>query len=81
MKCLDLAELGQLTEMTLEEFAEKVKTALEVDKVRVVGDLSSKVKKVAVLAGMEINILHMPNLKGQMYMLLGISIITLLMMR
>jgi dinuclear metal center YbgI/SA1388 family protein len=37
--------------MTLSEFAEKVKKALEVDRVRVVGNLDAKVKKVAVLGG------------------------------
>lgn len=48
---LGLGRIGAVNEMTLAEFAERVKTALEVDKVRVVGDLSSKVKKVAVLGG------------------------------
>ena len=48
---LGLGRIGKVDEMTLGEFAEKVKTALEVDKVRVVGDLTSKVKKVAVLGG------------------------------
>lgn len=48
---LGLGRIGTIPEMTLEEFAGKVKTALEVDKVRVVGDLSAKVKKVAVLGG------------------------------
>nr|WP_263325700.1 Nif3-like dinuclear metal center hexameric protein [Neobacillus sp. Marseille-Q6967] len=48
---LGLGKIGTVKEMTLGEFAEKVKTALEVDRVRVVGDLSSKVKKVAVLGG------------------------------
>lgn len=48
---LGLGRIGTVKEMTLGEFAERVKTALEVDKVRVVGDLSSKVKKAAVLGG------------------------------
>ncbi|SDM19383.1 Nif3-like dinuclear metal center hexameric protein [Bacillus sp. OK048] len=48
---LGLGRIGTIDEMTLGEFAERVKTALEVDKVRVVGDLSSRVKKVAVLGG------------------------------
>ncbi|MEH7353180.1 Nif3-like dinuclear metal center hexameric protein [Neobacillus drentensis] len=48
---LGLGRIGKVSEMTLAEFAEKVKTALEVEKVRVVGDLTSKVKKVAVLGG------------------------------
>lgn len=48
---LGLGRIGAVNEMTLAEFAERVKTALEVDKVRVVGDLSSKIKKVAVLGG------------------------------
>ncbi|NYE05063.1 dinuclear metal center YbgI/SA1388 family protein [Bacillus niacini] len=48
---LGLGRIGTIKEMTLAEFAERVKQALEVDKVRVVGDLSSRVKKVAVLGG------------------------------
>ncbi|CRK84165.1 Nif3-like dinuclear metal center hexameric protein [Neobacillus massiliamazoniensis] len=48
---LGLGRIGTIKEMTLLEFAEVVKTALEVESVRVVGDLQSKVKKVAVLGG------------------------------
>lgn len=48
---LGLGRIGTVDEMTLSEFAEKVKKVLEVDRVRVVGDLDSKVKKVAVLGG------------------------------
>ncbi|WML59712.1 Nif3-like dinuclear metal center hexameric protein [Neobacillus sp. PS2-9] len=48
---LGLGRIGKVSEMTLGEFAEKVKTALDVERVRVVGDLSSKVRKVAVLGG------------------------------
>jgi dinuclear metal center YbgI/SA1388 family protein len=48
---LGLGRIGTVKEMTLGKFAERVKEALEVDKVRVVGDLSSRVKKVAVLGG------------------------------
>jgi dinuclear metal center YbgI/SA1388 family protein len=48
---LGLGRIGRVKEMTLAEFAERVKQAFEVDKVRVVGDLSSRVKKVAVLGG------------------------------
>jgi dinuclear metal center YbgI/SA1388 family protein len=48
---LGLGRIGTIDEMTLAEFAEKVKIALEVDKVRVVGDLNAKVKKIAVLGG------------------------------
>jgi dinuclear metal center YbgI/SA1388 family protein len=48
---LGLGRIGTVEEMTLLEFAEKVKKALEVDRVRVVGDLQSKVRKVAVLGG------------------------------
>ncbi|WP_066385570.1 Nif3-like dinuclear metal center hexameric protein [Neobacillus mesonae] len=48
---LGLGRIGKVSEMTLAEFAEKVKTNLEVERVRVVGDLTSKVKKVAVLGG------------------------------
>ncbi|MDF2854408.1 MAG: hypothetical protein K0Q87_259 [Neobacillus sp.] len=48
---LGLGRIGKVNEMTLAEFAETVKTALDVKTVRVVGDLNSKVKKVAVLGG------------------------------
>ncbi|MEH7010089.1 Nif3-like dinuclear metal center hexameric protein [Neobacillus niacini] len=48
---LGLGRIGTVKEMTLGKFVERVKEALEVDKVRVVGDLSSRVKKVAVLGG------------------------------
>jgi dinuclear metal center YbgI/SA1388 family protein len=48
---LGLGRIGTVSEMTLAEFAEIVKTSLEVDRVRVVGDLSAKVKKVAVMGG------------------------------
>lgn len=48
---LGLGRIGKIPEMSLREFAEKVKISLEVEKVRVVGDLNAKVKKVAVLGG------------------------------
>jgi len=48
---LGLGRIGQVDETTLGDFAERVKEALEVGTVRVVGDLDSKVKKVAVLGG------------------------------
>ncbi|AZV44416.1 NGG1p interacting factor 3 protein, NIF3 [Peribacillus asahii] len=49
---LGLGKIGSLAyEMTLEEFAEHVKRTLDVDRVRVVGNLNTTVKKVAVLGG------------------------------
>ncbi|AZB43652.1 Nif3-like dinuclear metal center hexameric protein [Bacillus sp. FJAT-42376] len=49
---LGLGRVGKLEkEMTLGEFAEFVKKALDVETVRVVGDLNAKVKKCAVLGG------------------------------
>ncbi|WP_099361940.1 Nif3-like dinuclear metal center hexameric protein [Fredinandcohnia onubensis] len=49
---LGLGRVGYLEqEMTLEQFALHVKDKLEVDGLRVVGSLSDKVKKVAVLGG------------------------------
>ncbi|MBO0959473.1 Nif3-like dinuclear metal center hexameric protein [Neobacillus sp. MM2021_6] len=50
-EALGIGRIGKVNEMTLGEFAERVKTALEVNTVRVVGDLSAKIKKVAVLGG------------------------------
>ncbi|RSD27472.1 Nif3-like dinuclear metal center hexameric protein [Mesobacillus subterraneus] len=48
---LGLGRIGQVEETTLAEYAKFVKDALGVDKVRVIGDLDSKIKKVAVLGG------------------------------
>jgi dinuclear metal center YbgI/SA1388 family protein len=48
---LGLGRVGNVPETTLQGFVEIVKEALEVKTVRVVGNLSSKVKKVAVLGG------------------------------
>lgn len=48
---LGLGRIGTINEMTLGEFAEKVKKDLQVDRVRVVGNVNNKVKKVAVLGG------------------------------
>ncbi|WP_080845029.1 Nif3-like dinuclear metal center hexameric protein [Cytobacillus gottheilii] len=48
---LGLGRIGQIDEMTLEQFAEHIKDRLEVKGVRVVGNLSDKVKRVAVLGG------------------------------
>ncbi|WP_210365961.1 Nif3-like dinuclear metal center hexameric protein [Bacillus sp. REN3] len=48
---LGLGRIGYIDEMTLEDFASHVKRALDVKKVRVVGDLGARVKKVAVLGG------------------------------
>jgi dinuclear metal center YbgI/SA1388 family protein len=47
-----LGRVGSLQEeMTLEQFANYIKKVLKVDGVRIVGQLTSKVKKVAVLGG------------------------------
>ncbi|RDU35402.1 Nif3-like dinuclear metal center hexameric protein [Neobacillus piezotolerans] len=48
---LGLGRIGTIEEMSLRQFAEKVKADLGVEAVRVVGDLEAKVKKVAVLGG------------------------------
>ncbi|WP_053367165.1 Nif3-like dinuclear metal center hexameric protein [Bacillus sp. FJAT-27245] len=48
---LGLGRIGTVQEMTLREFAEKVKADLGVEAVRVVGNLDAKVKKAAVLGG------------------------------
>lgn len=48
---LGLGRIGKVEETTLKEFAQHVKKVLDVPTVRVVGDLESKVKKVAVLGG------------------------------
>ncbi|MBM7701497.1 Nif3-like dinuclear metal center hexameric protein [Metabacillus iocasae] len=47
-----LGRIGYLeNEMTLHEFSQHVKAQLDVEGVRVVGDLNSKIRKVAVLGG------------------------------
>ncbi|MFB6465785.1 Nif3-like dinuclear metal center hexameric protein [Cytobacillus sp. Hz8] len=48
---MGLGRIGTINEMTLEQFAQHVKTSLDVKGVRVVGKLSDKIKKVAVLGG------------------------------
>lgn len=48
---LGLGRIGKVGEMTLLEFVNHMKKRLEVETVRVVGDLNRKVKKVAVLGG------------------------------
>lgn len=50
-KEMGLGRIGKVDTMTLKEFAEHVKTMLNVPKVRVVGNLNSKVSKIAVLGG------------------------------
>ncbi|WP_066312088.1 Nif3-like dinuclear metal center hexameric protein [Bacillus sp. FJAT-29814] len=50
-EALGLGRIGKIPQMTLGEFAEKVKSALDVERLRVVGDLHDKVSKVAVLGG------------------------------
>lgn len=62
---LGLGKIGSLAhEMTLEEFAEHVKKRLDVERVRVVGDLNTKVKKVAVLGGDGNKYFHSAKFKG-----------------
>jgi dinuclear metal center YbgI/SA1388 family protein len=49
---MGLGRVGKLRkEMTLEQFANHVKTAFNIKGLRVVGDLNSKIRKVAVLGG------------------------------
>lgn len=50
-EALGLGRVGYVEEMTLKEFASHVKESLGVKGVRVVGDVNSKVRKVAVLGG------------------------------
>lgn len=46
-----LGRVGKVNEMTLREFAQHVKTELQVPFVRVVGDLDKQIKSVAVIGG------------------------------
>lgn len=60
-----LGRIGELEkEMTLEQFAEHVKMSFQVERVRVVGTLSSTVKKVAVLGGDGNKFVHQAKMSG-----------------
>lgn len=48
---MGLGRIGTINPMTLHQFAEHVKNTLNVPAVRVVGDLSAQVRKIAVLGG------------------------------
>lgn len=55
---LGLGVVGKIEPMTLTNFAEHVKTSLEVPTVRVVGDMNRTIKKVAVLGGSGSKYIH-----------------------
>jgi dinuclear metal center YbgI/SA1388 family protein len=60
-----LGRIGKLKEeMTLEQFAEHVKKSFEVPAVRVVGDRSSRVRKVAVIGGDGNKYIHQAKMSG-----------------
>lgn len=62
---LGLGRIGKLKkEITLQAFAEQTKQALNVERVRMVGDPTSLVKKVAVLGGDGNKYIHQAKLKG-----------------
>lgn len=64
-EALGLGRIGELsTEMSLEEFAEHVKKCFQVDRVRIVGNVSDRVKKVAVLGGDGNKYIHQAKMKG-----------------
>lgn len=48
---MGLGRVGTVPEMSLQEFAEHVKKALDVPRVRVIGNLDARIRKVAVLGG------------------------------
>ena len=48
---LGLGRIGEVPKMSLKEFAEHVKKALDIPAVRVVGDLNAEISKVALLGG------------------------------
>ncbi|HLR08011.1 MAG TPA: Nif3-like dinuclear metal center hexameric protein [Bacillota bacterium] len=64
-KTYGIGRIGTLsTSMSLKEFAEHVKQQLELSHVRVTGDLSKQVKKVAVLGGSGEKYIHHAKRKG-----------------
>lgn len=72
---LGLGKIGVLAEeMTLEQFSEHVKRTLDVEKVRVVGDLQSPIKKWPFWAETAINTLLQRNSREPMFTLLVICI-------
>ncbi|WP_174730216.1 Nif3-like dinuclear metal center hexameric protein [Mesobacillus harenae] len=48
---LGLGKIGYIEEMSLKDFCDHIKKTLEVERVRVVGDINTKIRKVAVLGG------------------------------
>ncbi|WP_243290585.1 Nif3-like dinuclear metal center hexameric protein [Bacillus sp. FJAT-47783] len=62
---LGLGRIGELKEqMSLKQFAEHVKTCFQVDSVRVVGSLTDKVKKVAIVGGDGNKYIHQAKMSG-----------------
>ncbi|WP_141431533.1 Nif3-like dinuclear metal center hexameric protein [Bacillus sp. 03113] len=61
---LGLGRIGEIEEMSLEEFSEHVKKSLHIDRVRIVGDLDARIQKVAVLGGDGNKYINAAKIKG-----------------
>jgi len=69
---IGLGRIGRLpTKLTVGELAARVKTALAVDMVRVIGDLDRMISKVAVCGGAGANLIHHAVFKGADLLLTG----------
>lgn len=58
-------------EITLEELANKIKDTLDMDKIRLVGDLKSKIKKVALCTGAGSDLVKLSKRKGAQVLITG----------
>ncbi|MBU5334831.1 Nif3-like dinuclear metal center hexameric protein [Intestinibacter bartlettii] len=58
-------------EITLEELANKIKTTLNMDKIRLVGDLNSKIKRVALCTGAGSDLVKLSKIKGAQVLITG----------
>lgn len=58
-------------EITLEELANKIKQTLNMDKIRLVGDLDNKIKRVALCTGAGSDLVKLSKIKGAQVLITG----------
>ena len=59
------------SEITLEELANKIKYTLNIDKIRLVGDLNSKIKRIALCTGAGSDLVKLSKIKGAQVLITG----------
>lgn len=59
------------SEITLEELANKIKSTLNMDKIRLVGDLNSKIKRIALCTGAGSDLVKLSKIKGAQVLITG----------